>query len=311
MNLIISDCPTNDEVAFSTLGDIDRIGEAFCESAQNTERVHAIQQYRTFRMRCIEKTLSILDACGVPERSIVSVRLKRLDSIRRKIERPGTNFTLGRLDDIVGVRVICQELSAIAELNDRIRSSSWIFRTKDYISKPSSTGYRGIHHIMRFEQPLNDASSVSVRYEIQTRTFFQHQWSVWSESKGEAVKLGLGEEEEQERLRSLSDNIAVWETNNPQKVQITLPKYSGGKSVAVCWRTRHGPAMLYFFQNNVRDAVNWLNYLEILYPKDRANALLLVGITEADKTENALRLTHPLYMKVRVTDPRFWMPKTS
>ena len=307
MRSAIPECPASSAVRFGTLGEIDRIGEAFCEAAQNSERIQAIQEYRTFRMRCIATTLGILDACTVPNRAIVSVRLKRLDSIRRKIERPGTNFTLGRLDDVVGVRVICQDLRTATELSNRIQASAWTYRTKDYISRPARTGYRGIHHIMRFEQPLSELTRLSVRYEIQSRTFLQHQWSVWSESKGEAVKLGLGSEEEQEQLRELSERIALWEANNPQQVQSALPAYAGGNSVAVCWKARSGQPMTYFFENDVAGAVDWLNYLEMSYPGDRANALLLVGATETAQTKNALRVTHPLYMGVRVTDPGTWI----
>jgi len=258
-------------------------------------------------MRCIATTLGILDACTVPNRSLVSVRLKRLDSIRRKLERLGTNFTLGRLDDIVGVRVICEDLCTVTELSNRIQVSAWNFRSRDYISRPARTGYRGIHHIMRFEQPLSESRGLSVRYEIQIRTFLQHQWSVWSESKGEAVKLGLGAEEEQEQLRELSDRIASWEANCPRQVQRALPAYVGGNSVAVCWKTRSSQPMTYFFENDVAGAVDWLNYLEMSYPGDRGNALLLVGVTETAQTKNALRVTHPLYMGVRVTDPGLWI----
>ena len=108
---------------FSSLGAIDRIGDAFCQSAQNLQHIAAVQRYRSFRMRCLTTTLVIVDACGVPDRATVSVRLKRLDSIRRKIGRPNTNFTLGRLDDVVGVRVICQDLVAVRELSERIQAS--------------------------------------------------------------------------------------------------------------------------------------------------------------------------------------------
>ena len=135
---------------FSSLGAIDRVGDAFCRSAQNLQRITDVQRYRAFRMRCLGTTLTMVDGCGVPDRAAVSVRLKRLDSIRRKIIRPGANFTLGRLDDVVGVRVICQDPSTVRELSERIRGSPGFFRLKDYIHSPAATGYRGIHHIMRF-----------------------------------------------------------------------------------------------------------------------------------------------------------------
>ena len=92
-----ADCPLfGDGVpTFSSLGAIDRIGDAFCKSAQNLQSIADMQSYRSFRMHCLKTTLAIVDACHVPYQAAVSVRLKRLDSIRRKIGRVNTNFTLG------------------------------------------------------------------------------------------------------------------------------------------------------------------------------------------------------------------------
>ena len=309
----IVDCTTFDDRAppFSSLGAIDRIGDAFCQSAQNLQRIADLQRYRSFRMHCLNTTLAIVDACNVPNQAAVSVRLKRLDSIRRKIGRLNTNFTLGRLDDIVGVRVICQDLITVRKLSDRIKTSPYFYRSKDYLTSPATTGYRGVNHIMKLQQPVTATASISMRFEIQTRTYLQHRWSVWSESHGEAVKLGVGRDDEQNRLRALSQEIARWEDDNANTRQIQLPRYSGARSIAVCWRTRNGPVTPYYFQDDVHSAVDWLNYLETTYPAERENALLLVGVTEATTTERLLQLTHPLFSGARILNPRYWMPTSS
>ena len=305
----IADCPAVAEPSpsFSSLGAIDRIGDAFCQSAQNLQRIADVQRYRLFRMRCLRTTLAIVNACQVPCQATVSVRLKRLDSIRRKVTRANTNFTLGRLDDVVGVRVICQDLSTVDEFSHRIRASPHFYKVKDYISSPASTGYRGINHIMRLRQPVTATAAVAIRFEIQVRTYLQHLWAVWSESHGEAVKLGVGPGADQARLRVQSEQIAQWEANNPDTGQTELPLYSGGRSIAVCWRMRHGPVTPLFF-HEVEEAVDWLNYLEITYPAERANALLLVGVTRATATQKLLQLTHPLFTGARVFDPKHWLP---
>ena len=309
----IADCPpvAERDPPFSSLGAIDRIGDAFCQSAQDLQRIADVQRYRLFRMRCLTTTLAIVDACHVPDQATVSVRLKRLDSIRRKIGRADSNFTLGRLDDVVGVRVICQDLSAVREFSDRIQASPYFYGLRDYITSPAATGYRGINHILRLQQPVTAAVGINMRFEIQVRTYLQHRWAVWSESHGEAVKLGVGADEEHEPLRAFSEEIARWEADNPTTRQIELPPYSGGRSIAVCWRMRHGPVTLHHFQDEVLNAVDWLNYLETTYPAERENALLLVGVTRTTATERLLQLTHPLYTGVRVLDPRHWMPTSS
>ena len=309
----LAGCPpaAEHEIRFSSLGAIDRIGDAFRQSPQNLLRVADVQLYRSFRMRCLATTLGIVDACHVPANAAFSVRLKRLDSIRRKIGRTGANFTLGRLDDVVGLRVICQDLSTAREFSVRILDSPHFFRRKDYIAAPAATGYRGLHHIIRLKQPVTETAGINVRFEIQVRTCLQHRWAVWSESRGEAVKLGAGEHAEHQRLRALSEAIARWEAANPDICQLELPAYSGGRSVAVCWRTRHGPVIPYYFQSEVRSAVDWLNYLETTYAAERENALLLVGVSEEAATWRLLELTHPLYTGARVLDPRYWMPSST
>ncbi len=307
----IEDCPPDAErePPFTSLRAIDRIGNAFCQSAQDLQCIAAVQGYRSFRMHCLTTTLAIVDACGVPTHATVSVRLKRLDSIRRKIGRVNTNFTLGQLDDVVGVRIICQDLNNVRELSARIQASSTFIRLRDYINNPAPTGYRGINHVMRFQQPITASISVNVRFEIQVRTYLQHCWAVWSESHGEATKLGVGTDEEHERLRALSETIARWEAGNPATRQIELPQYSGGRSIAVCWRSRLGQVIPYYFHDQVPEAVDWLNNLESTHPGERENALLLIGVTDHAATQRLLQLTHPLFTGARVPDPMHWMPK--
>lgn len=302
--------PVGGGTPFSSLGVIDRVGEAFCQSAQNPQFVADVQRYRTFRMHCLATTLAMVDNCHVPGRAIVSVRLKRLDSIRRKIGRDDSDFKLGRLDDVIGVRVICGDLSTVREFSSRIKNSPYSYRLKDYIISPPSTGYRGINHIMKFSQSVSETAKVDVRFEIQVRTYLQHFWALWSESHGEAVKIGRGTSEEQEHLRTLSDEIARWESDNPDVRQLELPQYSSGQSIIVCWRSRNSRMILHPFLHEVREAVEWLNHLEITYPADRGNALLLIGVTGTNDAKKLLRLTHPLFTGARVPEPEHWMPKS-
>ena len=191
-------------------------------------------------MCCLARTLGIVDACRTPTNAIVSVRLKRLDSIRRKLNRTNTNFTLGRLDDVIGVRVICQSLQDVLDFSSRIEQVPES-RLKNYVLNPARTGYRGIHGILSFSQPAGDGVELRARFEIQVRTHLQHQWAVWSESHGEATKVGAGREDEHLRLLRLSEMIAKWEVENHDAVQHELPEYIGGRSLAVCWRPEHGP----------------------------------------------------------------------
>ena len=291
-------------------GIIDRIGEAFCESPDNPVCVENLQSYRAFRMRCLATTLGIVDRCKAPNNIIVSVRLKRLDSIRRKLIRTRTNFTLGRLDDVIGVRVICQSLQDVLEFSSRIGQVPGS-RLKNYVIKPTKTGYRGVHGILAFAQPAGNGIELRARFEIQIRTHLQHLWAVWSESHGDAVKIGTGESDEHRRLCRKSKKIAKWESDNCDLVQHEYPEYAGGRSLVVCWRPPHGPPTPYYFGGDVNEAVNWLNYLEERHPERRREALLLVGVNEDSSIEQLIQTTHPLFAGVRVLDPVHWIPDIS
>ncbi len=303
-----TDCPVPEGVSFKSLGDVNRLGVGFCADAYAPKNVAGIQSYRAFRMQCLATTLRILDACRPPARSVISVRLKRLDSIRRKITRPDANFRLSTLDDVIGARVICQSVTAVVALSARIKLSPRVHRIKDYIEAPATTGYRGIHHIMRFDQPVSPDRSLTVRFEIQARTYLQHRWAVWSESHGEKAKLGKGDVARQQELRSVAWELAQWEQDNPAREQAELLPYSGVQTVAVCWRPPHGPATRLLFHDDVGGAVSWLNHLETAYSAQRENALLLVGLADHEEIERALRFTHPLYIGARPVDPRLYAP---
>ena len=306
-----TDCPARDEAEFATLGDVDRLGVAFCAKPNTPELLAGIQGYRAFRMQCLATTLGILHACRPPTRSVVSLRLKRLDSVRRKLTRPGANFKLGTLDDVIGVRVVCRSVSDLFALSTRLKSSPHIHRVKDYVGAPANTGYRAIHHIMRFQQPVSPDRFVAVRYEIQARTYLQHRWAVWSEAHGERAKIGRADVADHEQLRAVSLDIARWEENNPTWRQHELLPYSGVRTVAVCWRPAHGPATPSLFHDDIGAAVSWLSHLETTFPARRENALLLVGVAEHADVSRALPLTHPHYMGVRVVHPRHYIPSAS
>ena len=304
--------PANSGIAFASLGDITRAGNSFSASGHDIDADRVVQQYRVFRMHCLTTTLNIVDAAqaNMLPRCLVSVRLKRLDSIRRKIGYGEKQFALGQMDDVIGARIVCPNFQSAFDLSERIQSLSEFHRLKNYVSNshPAETGYRAIHHIMRFRQPLTETTEIPVRFEIQVRSFYQHQWAIWSESFGERTKAGLGSGSIKSELKTLSNLIEKWEENHPEKIQYQLPEYSSGSDIIVAWRQAQGESTYYPFRNSVLRATEWLNYLEQKYPAERGNALLLVGVTTRGDAHRILSITHPVYIS-RVISPEHWMPK--
>ena len=304
--------PPSEPVGFASIGDVNRIGARFLEDSFSVAHLEAIQEYRRFRIRCLSTSLQLVECAELPERSLVSVRLKRLDSIRRKMTRQGGSFRLGTLDDVIGIRIICQGLQDVIDLSKCLHQLTVSYRPKDYLYSQHSanTGYRGIHQILRFQQALSQGKYLNVRFEVQLRTFLQHQWAIWSESFGEAIKIGRGDLDQLNHLRQLSTRIKKWEADNPSVFQHELLNFTSTKNVVVAWR--HDDVSIPWFEQygdaEIQAAVDWLNYLETEFPDRRGNALLLVGVSSPSLAIKALGVTHPRYIGGRVLEPEYWMP---
>lgn len=299
---------------FLSKGQIDRYGVAFSENPQDIESVNAVQEYRAFRLNCLTTSIRILNNARLPDAVFVSARLKRLDSIYRKLTRSGTNFKLAQLDDIIGLRVVCRSFQETQNLGARLGELPEKYRIIDY-TQPGvkDTGYRCVHTIMRFNQKLNEKLTISVRFEIQTRSFYQHRWAVWSEAHGEDVKLGTEEANEKARgrrreLLDLSRQIARWEERNQIVIQHPLAKHAGNHHLTVVWKQKDIPSAFNNFHNDIEGAVNYLSYLETRFPSKRNSALLLVGIANEREAEHVLQETHPLFFTGQVPQPSSWMP---
>ena len=102
-----------------------------------------------------------------PENIIVSQRLKRLPTILDKLNR-FDKMKLSRMHDIAGVRIITKDIEQLRQLQKKISKWDNLVDTDDYIAKPRSSGYRGIHFIFN-----KDGFFV----EVQLRTQIQHLWS--------------------------------------------------------------------------------------------------------------------------------------
>lgn len=307
---IVCETPEYGEVGLASIGEVDRIGRRFVEHPFSSEVVERVQQYRRFRTNCLPRMLQMVQQAQVPERALVSARLKRLDTIHGKLSRKGCNFKLGTLDDVIGVRVVCQDLETAFGFSERLQGLDAYHRVKDYISDkhPAKTNYRGIHHILRLRQPITESTALSVRFEVQVRTYFQHQWAVTSESFGEAAKLGQGESEQLEYLRDLSNTIETWEQAHPTDTQHPLLEFDPTENFAVVWRHNFKARPSLQFFKRIEEAADRVTGLESSLPSKREHALLLVSVTDATSAREVLQITHPLYVLGAVPRPGTWMP---
>ena len=226
-------------------------------------------------------------------------------------------MSVHKMYDIIGFRIVCESFDEAVALGHEIASKVPDTRIKDYIETvhPNSIGYRAIHGITRFQQPLFDGH-VTVRFEVQIRTWYQHLWACWCESFGEQAKEGFTNTERTDRdnvealkrhLSDVSQQILRWEETYQGESQRTLSPFTYPYNIAVAWT---GPRGLYGFRpcgTNIPVAIRHLRYAE---SQRDFQPLLLVGIADNPNLKRVLTMTHPNFVDGRASlEPPDWMPE--
>lgn len=99
-------------------------------------------------------------ACTVHKSALTAQRIKRLESIARKLSM-NAEMKLSQMQDIGGCRAILPTISHVRELEQIYKSSKWNHERltpKDYIAHPKPSGYRSIHLKYRFSGKGNKSS---------------------------------------------------------------------------------------------------------------------------------------------------------
>ena len=310
-----SECFPQDQLHFTSMGEVGRASRAFLEDRYNRKARNVLDSYRHFRFNCVRTSLSLLKKADLPQRVLISARLKRLESVYRKMRRaPDNPPPLNTMDDVIGFRIVCESFKDALDLGDHIRNAVPA-RTKNYVVEPhiAGIGYRAIHGIARFHQPLGDGH-VTARFEIQVRTWLQHLWACWCESHGEQAKEGFCNTERAdrdrvvsliERLSDCSRRIAAWEEENPKEIQKEMPQLTDPYHLAVAWMN---PPADYRFLSCGVDSVAAVRNLRYIEEQGGLRPLLLVGVADGPRLESVLMQTHPNFVGGGPLDPQHWLP---
>ena len=112
----------------------------------------------------------------------IDSRLKSPQSMMKKLARKGLPQTLeaaeANLNDIAGVRIVCNYLDdiyRIADLLQRQRDVEFVHR-RDYIQNPKESGYRSLHLVIRIPVFLSSHTEL-VPVEVQIRTIAMDFWA--------------------------------------------------------------------------------------------------------------------------------------
>lgn len=134
----------------------------------------------------------------VEDRAIVAARLKRMQSIRRKMQR--RPMTLFQMQDIAGARAIMNSMSEVNRLLKFYRGGQSQFtvqREWDYIATPKNGGYRSHHLRLVCGADSEDEAYSHLSVEVQIRSRFQHAWATAVEAVGlwesQDLKSGQGD----------------------------------------------------------------------------------------------------------------------
>ncbi|WP_127588634.1 GTP pyrophosphokinase [Paenibacillus koleovorans] len=110
----------------------------------------------------------------------VTGRIKRISSILEKAKRlnvPMDQLETG-IEDIAGIRIMCQFVQDIERLSEliRTRKDMRVVNEKDYITNNKASGYRSYHIIV--EYPVQTSLGLKpVLAEIQMRTLAMNFWA--------------------------------------------------------------------------------------------------------------------------------------
>lgn len=112
----------------------------------------------------------------------VTGRLKSPESIARKMKKKKININyenmIENINDIAGVRIVCNYKDDIYKIRDIIRKQKdmKILKEKDYIKKSKKSGYSAYHIIIEIPVKIKQ-ETIPIKVEIQIRTALMDFWA--------------------------------------------------------------------------------------------------------------------------------------
>lgn len=114
-----------------------------------------------------------------PIESVIG-RVKRISSILEKAQKKGIALDdiEDKIEDLAGVRIICQFTDDIYAVRDIIknRSDCEIVEEKDYVTHSKKSGYRSYHVIINYNVET-ELGTKTLKVEIQIRTLAMDFWA--------------------------------------------------------------------------------------------------------------------------------------
>ncbi|MBE5024534.1 RelA/SpoT domain-containing protein [Olsenella sp. DSM 107455] len=176
----------------------------------------ALAYWRSAHESPLDEMMHILESSPV-EGAIVVSRLKRIDTIKGKLQRAGQHHELDTMYDIAGCRIIVPTVEGVYQVRDYLSRQANIAKLLDRIVDPKLNGYRSLHvitehHSEKFGYPR-------LRVETQVRTQLQHSWATAVESydliSRSHLKFDSGEKDVMRFFSLASGAFAIQESTTP------------------------------------------------------------------------------------------------
>lgn len=110
----------------------------------------------------------------------VNGRVKSINSILEKMQKKNVSWEEleEEIEDIAGIRIICQFYEDIEKVADIIRNRSdmEVTEIKDYLKNRKESGYRSYHMIIRYQVETLNGPKI-IQAEIQIRTLAMNFWA--------------------------------------------------------------------------------------------------------------------------------------
>ncbi len=124
--------------------------------------------------------------------ALVAQRLKRIPSMEKKLQI-NHGMQLVRMQDIGGLRAVVDSVSQVRKLQAMYTDGSLtheLIDTDDYIEIPKGSGYRSLHLIYKYKNPIESPYD-GLHLELQIRTRLQHAWATAVEIIGTFLNQAL------------------------------------------------------------------------------------------------------------------------
>jgi ppGpp synthetase/RelA/SpoT-type nucleotidyltranferase len=162
---------------------VNLAGNNIRSRSYSPEDLRVVEEWRAAHRAVLNTFQAILRNRTRTKNVVVAQRHKRRSTIFGKLDRY-PEMQLSRMDDVAGCRLIFLDIERLYSFRDNFHKAQFHHKRRneldkyDYIKKPKSTGYRGIHDVYVY-----DVNSIIGRHlkglmvEVQYRTKIQHAWA--------------------------------------------------------------------------------------------------------------------------------------